>query len=173
MLYEYYYGYAISICMRYASTGEDAIEMMNDGFVKVFKGVLSFVESGDDHTLPIIFMAWIKRIMINTCINHIKTMARRVSWTAADYTVNSVVADDEDPMESMAYDDLVKLVQQLSPAYRSVFCLFAIDGFTHEEIARILGVSVGTSKSNLLKARKNLQRMLAQQTNDMQIVMAS
>jgi len=60
----------------------------------------------------------------------------------------------EDPMESMAYNDLVKLVQQLTPAYRSVFCLFAIDGFTHEEISRILGISLGTSQIKSIESKK-------------------
>ncbi|WP_338075440.1 sigma-70 family RNA polymerase sigma factor [Chitinophaga oryziterrae] len=169
-LYEQYYGFANSICVRYASTDEDAREVLNDGFVKVFKGILSFVVYGDESTLPIVFMAWLKRIMINTSINHSKLMARRISWTVADNTLNSAASHMEDPMESMAYNDLVKLIQQLSPAYRSVFCLFAIDGFTHEEISRILGISLGTSKSNLLKARRNLRKMLEQQ---MHMVMAS
>lgn len=169
-LYEHYYGFANSICVRYASTDEDALEVVNDGFVKVFKGVLSFVVYGDESTLPIVFMAWLKRIMINTSINHSKLMARRISWTVADNTLSGIAAHMEDPMENMAYNDLVKLIQQLSPAYRSVFCLFAIDGFTHEEISRILGISLGTSKSNLLKARRNLRRMLEQQ---MQMVKAS
>jgi len=165
-LYEQYYGFANSICVRYASTDEDAREVLNDGFVKVFKGILTFVVYGDESTLPIVFMAWLKRIMINTSINHSKLMAKRISWTVADNNASYM----EDPIESMAYNDLVKLVQQLTPAYRSVFCLFAIDGFTHEEISRILGISLGTSKSNLLKARRNLRRMLEQQT---QMVMAS
>ena len=172
-LYEHYYGFAISTCLRYAATDEDALEVMHDGFVKVFKGVLSFVEYGDESTLPVVFMAWLKRIMINTSINHSKMKARRVSWTAADNALNVVAAHIQDPLQHMAYNDLVKLVQRLSPAYRSVFCLFAIDGFTHEEIGGILGISSGASKSNLLKARKNLQRMLEQQNHHMQIVMAS
>lgn len=71
-------------------------------------------------------------------------------------------ASFKSPVDDMAYTDLVKLIQKLSPAYRNTFSLFAIEGFSHEEIAKTLGISVGASKSNLLKARKNLREMLEQ-----------
>lgn len=161
VLYEHYYGFAISICMRYAPTGEDAIEIMNDGFVKIFKGIISFREPDDDQVLEKVLMAWIKRIMINTGINFSKSVAGYIFWTSREATMLSHVAAGNSSSDgNLRYEDLLKFIQRLSPAYRNTFCLYAIDGYTHEEIANLLGTSVGTSKSNLMKARRNLKKML-------------
>ncbi len=146
--------------MRYTADTEDTVEILNDGFVKVFRGILKFTESEDEIVLSKMFMSWLKTIMINTGINHSKSMARRISWSVNDEAANNMASHQHSPIESMAYNELVKLIQKLSPAYRNTFSLYAIDGFTHEEISGILGISVGTSKSNLLKARKNLRKLL-------------
>lgn len=99
--------------------------------------------------------------MIHTSINHYQAAKRKADRVNSppeqpEMQTSGSAADD------MAYLDLVKLIQRLSPAYRATFSLFAIEGFSHEEIAKTLGISVGTSKSNLLKARKNLRDMLEQ-----------
>lgn len=147
--------------MRYAPTGEDAIEIMNDGFVKIFKGIVSFREPDDAGVLEKVLMAWIKRIMINTGINFSKSVAGYTFWTSHDGSALNYTATSHSNSDgNLAYEDLLKFVRRLSPAYRNTFCLYAIDGYTHEEIANLLGVSVGTSKSNLMKARKNLKKML-------------
>ena len=160
MLYEQFYGFALSVCLRYASSREEATEMMNDGFVKVFQGIGTFKEPEDQQLLLKIFMAWLKKIMINTSINYSKAAATR-----SDHVLNYEEAgadgnDAKTAIDNLAYMDLIRLVQQLSPAYRNTFSLYAIEGYTHVQIARILGISVGASKSNLLKARKNLREML-------------
>ncbi|ANI88428.1 RNA polymerase subunit sigma-24 [Arachidicoccus ginsenosidimutans] len=160
ILYERYYGFAYSVCMRYTSNNEDAIETMNDGFVKIFKGVAKFTEPEDNTNLPKAFMGWVKTIMINTSINHAKSVARKISWTATDDAAQNIASHQHSPISDISYTELVKMVQRLSPAYRNTFSLYAIEGFSHEEIAGILGISVGTSKSNLLKARKNLRKIL-------------
>lgn len=160
ILYEQYYRFAISVCIRYAANNDDAAEILNDGFVKIFKAIHAFTEPEDKTILPKMFMAWVKRIMINTGINYSKALARKISWTAADASLNNIASHTQTPVEAMGYDELIKMVQKLSPAYRNTFCLYAVDGYTHEEIAAALGISVGTSKSNLLKARRNLRKML-------------
>ncbi|MCH5686787.1 RNA polymerase sigma factor [Niabella sp. W65] len=98
--------------------------------------------------------------MINTGINYFKTFHK----ASAIHIAETLEDKDEyvkhsDP-DQLAYDELVKLIQKLSPAYRNTFCLYVIDGYKHEEIAGMMGISVGASKSNLLKARKNLRKML-------------
>ncbi|MGJ7031262.1 RNA polymerase sigma factor [Niabella hirudinis] len=160
-LYEQYFGFALSICLRYTASKEEALEMANDGFVKVFRGIAHFQEPEDPALLSKIFMSWLKKIMIHTSINHYQAAKRKADRVNSppeqpEMQTSGSAADD------MAYLDLVKLIQRLSPAYRATFSLFAIEGFSHEEIAKTLGISVGTSKSNLLKARKNLRDMLEQ-----------
>ncbi|MGF7231761.1 RNA polymerase sigma factor [Arachidicoccus sp.] len=161
VLYEKYYGYAVSICMRYSANNEDTIEIMNDGFVKIFRSISRFIEPEDENILQKVFMSWFKTIMVNTGINHSKALARKISWTVTDEKMNNISSDNGRVSEDkMAYDELINLIRKLSPAYRNTFSLYALDGYTHEEISRILGISIGTSKSNLLKARKNLRKML-------------
>lgn len=151
MLYKALYSYAMSICLRYSNNRYEASDIMNDGFYKVFKNIEKY-----DYAKP--FKAWLGRIMQNTAIDHYRAnlkVAYLVDLEKADeICVNSVVE------QKLAYDDLLALIQKLSPAYRTVFNLFVIDGYSHEEIAEILQISQGTSKSNLFKARKKLQAML-------------
>ncbi|WP_026309582.1 RNA polymerase sigma factor [Niabella aurantiaca] len=160
-LYEQYFGFALSVCFRYTASREDALEVVNDGFVRVFRGIAHFQEPDDPDLLSKIFMSWLKRIMIHTGINHYKSAKRRAERTDT-LSDQAGEASFRSPVDGMAYTDLVKLIQKLSPAYRNTFSLFAIEGFSHEEIAKTLGISVGASKSNLLKARKNLREMLEQ-----------
>lgn len=160
-LYEQYFGFALSVCFRYTSSKEDALEVVNDGFVRVFRGIAHFQEPDDPELLSKIFMSWLKRIMIHTGINHYKS-AKRKAERPDMMPGQANEASFKSPVDDMAYTDLVKLIQKLSPAYRNTFSLFAIEGFSHEEIAKTLGISVGASKSNLLKARKNLREMLEQ-----------
>ena len=151
MLYKALYSYAMSICLRYSNNRYDASDIMNDGFYKVFNNITNY-----DHAKP--FKAWLGRIMQNTAIDHYRAnlkVAYLLDIEKADHvSVNSVVE------QNLAYEDLLALVQKLSPAYRTVFNLFAIDGYSHEEIADMLHINQGTSKSNLFKARKKLQEML-------------
>lgn len=152
LLYKEFYSYGMAICRRYVLTEVDAAEVLNNGFLKVFTHIDRY-----DPSKP--FKAWIARIITNTAIDH--------------YRMNLKFSDHEDinthanlgkgavVYEQLAYKDLLDLVRGLSPAYRTVFNLYAIDGYSHEEIAQILNISVGTSKSNLFKARQKLQEKLS------------
>jgi len=160
VLYEQYYGYVFTICIRYASTREEATQILNDGFVRAFRGLSSFdVPEKDTDILPA-FMGWLKKIMIHTGINYKKSLIRQISWDSHDNEAENLPSKDRHPIESMAYEELVALIQNLSPAYRHVFSLFVLDGYSHEDIAKIMNISIGTSKSNLLKARGKLRKML-------------
>ncbi|SDD93118.1 RNA polymerase sigma factor [Niabella drilacis] len=160
-LYERYFGFALAVCLRYTASREEALEMVNDGFVKVFRGIAHFREPDDPELLSRIFMSWLKKIMIHTSINHYQSAKRKADGIDSRPELPEA-ATPGNAVDDMAYLDLIKLIQRLSPAYRATFSLFAIEGFSHEEIAKTLGISVGTSKTNLMKARKNLREMLEQ-----------
>ncbi|MBL6449025.1 sigma-70 family RNA polymerase sigma factor [Fulvivirga sp. 29W222] len=151
MLYKHYYGYAMSICVRYAQDHEEAREILNDAFMKVFAKI-------DMYDSKRSFKGWLRRIMINTAIDHFR--ANKKHYYHADITEGHDQQVSVDVIDDMSHNDILELVQRLSPMYRTVFSLYVIDGYNHEEIAKQLGISVGTSKSNLSKARANLRKML-------------
>ncbi|WP_317195497.1 RNA polymerase sigma factor [Rufibacter psychrotolerans] len=150
-LYQRFYGYAMSVCVRYSADVEEAREVLNDGFMKVFTRLAQY-----DPNKP--FKGWIRRIMINTALDNYRHNLKH--YHAADLDTSPPVAATADVVSDLNYEYLMGLIQQLSPAYRTVFNLYVIDGYTHEEIAGMLGISPGTSKSNLSKARANLREVL-------------
>ena len=151
MLYKAFYGFAMAICLRYASDRDEAAEIMNTGFFKVFTKIESF-----DASRP--FKAWLGRIMTNASIDHYRA---NLKMAYADDLETAEHLDDGTYTDSnLNYQDLLKLIQKLPQAYRTVFNLFAIDGYSHEEIAEMLNINIGTSKSNLFKARQKLKQMI-------------
>lgn len=152
LLYQHYYGYAMSICVRYCRSMEESKEIVNDGFMKVFQKI-------DQHATESSFKAWLRKIMINSSIDHYRKEVKHrhheeINGKTFLESVNNNALDD------LSYAELISMIQKLSPAYRAVFNLYVIDGFTHQEIAQALGISEGTSKSNLMKARENLKKMI-------------
>lgn len=152
LLYQHYYGYAMSICVRYCHSVEEAKEIVNDGFIKIFTKIKQYeMESS--------FKAWLRRIMINTAIDHYRKELKH--YYHQDIQALSIKeTNDGSALSDLSHDELIGLVQALTPAYRTVFNLYAIDGFTHQEISKLLNISEGTSKSNLMKARNNLKKAL-------------
>jgi RNA polymerase sigma-70 factor (ECF subfamily) len=150
-LYYNFYGFAMGICLRYARNRDEAVEILNDGFYKVLTRLDKY-----DPSKP--FLPWLSRIMTNTAIDHYRAELKHP--ITSDLAELEIKVEENDIQSKLNYEDLLKLVQALPPGYRTVFNLFAIDGFTHEEIAKQLGISVGTSKSNLFKARQKLMSML-------------
>ncbi|WP_338872969.1 sigma-70 family RNA polymerase sigma factor [Spirosoma sp. SC4-14] len=153
LLYRQFYGYAMSICLRYAPTREGALEVLNDGFLKVFTRLEQY-----EQTQP--FKGWLRRILINTAVDHYRQEVRHFYHEDVEQADQAAVAESTDAYSQLAYEELMGLIQRLSPAYRLVFNLYVIDGFTHDEIASQLGISVGASKSNLARARENLRQLL-------------
>ena len=150
-LYKAFYGFAIGICLRYTGNRDDAAEVMNQGFLKVFNKIDTL-----DPSRP--FKAWLGRIMINVSIDHYRA---NLKMAYSEDLENAENVDDGTFTDSaLNYQDLLAMVQQLPQGYRAVFNLFAIDGYSHEEIAATLNISVGTSKSNLFKARQKLKQMI-------------
>jgi RNA polymerase sigma-70 factor (ECF subfamily) len=152
MLYKEFYSYGMAICRRYSLNDYDAADVLNDGFLKVFTHIGKY-----DPEKP--FKSWLGRIITNTAIDHYRMNLKFSDHDDVDtyqHIGNAAAIYDQ-----LAYKDLLTLVQGLSPAYRTVFNLYAIDGYSHEEIAELLKISAGTSKSNLFKARQKLQEKLA------------
>lgn len=160
-LYMLYYSYAMSICLRYARTRDEAMEAVNDGFMKLFRDVNRF-DTAKYEQLSGSFRGWLKRIMIHTAIDQYRANEKHRQQQSIEDTPALHHADSGGTaLDALSYDEIIELVRQLTPAYRAVFNLYAIDGFTHEEIAQQLGISVGASKSNLSKARGHLRTLLA------------
>jgi RNA polymerase sigma-70 factor (ECF subfamily) len=150
-LYERYYGKMMVVCMRYASGKDQATEMLNTGFFKVFKTIESFAQKGGN------LEAWIYRIMVNTSIDFLRSEIRH----RHDDIEKTVYAEDTtDVVAQLNAEQIIEMVHSLTPAYRTVFNLYVIEGYNHAEIGEMLGISEGTSKSNLAKARARLQEMI-------------
>lgn len=150
----------MGICLRYASDRDEAKQIVNDGFYKVLTRLDRY-----DPSKP--FLPWLSRIMTNTAIDHYRAELKHP--ITSDLAELEIQGKENDIQSKLNYDDLIKLVQTLPPGYRTVFNLFAIDGYTHEEISEQLGISVGTSKSNLFKARQKLRSMLEANDNKTEI----
>jgi len=150
-LYLRFYNYAMSICLRYSKHREEAMEIVNDGFVKAFSNLKRY----KDHTS---FKAWLRRILINASIDYYRRNEKHYHNVAISYAKDEYVS--EDALSKIQEKEVISLIQQLPPSYRMVFNLFVIEGFNHREIADKLGISIGTSKSNLAVARSKLKREL-------------
>lgn len=151
MLYKTLYGFAMGICLRYAANRYEAAEILNTGFFKALTNIKKYDESRP-------FKAWLGRIITNTAIDYYRTNLK-VAYTE-DIETAGDIGVDEAVSTKLNYEDLLALVQNLPQAYRTVFNLYAIDGYSHDEIAAMLGINAGTSKSNLHKARQKLQQMI-------------
>lgn len=150
-LYKEFHGYCMSICLRYAETRDDAVEIMNDGFLKVF----TYIKSYD---LNLAFKPWIRKIMINSALDHIKKYQLKLEQLEIEAGLRELVQESQ--LDVLNYEDLLELIRKLPMAYRTVFNLYAIEGYKHEEIAEMLQINIGTSKSNYHKAKKKLQDLL-------------
>jgi len=163
IIYCSYYGYAMAICERYTGSNEDAVEILNDGFLKIFKEIYKYKPAYTNRIAS--FKGWLRKIMVYTAIDHFRKFRKHTLPGHEDPVTLQVASHFENPLDKMTYEELLKLVQKLSPAYRTVFNLFVIEGMSHEEISKQLGIAEGTSKSNLAKARMHLQKMIINETD--------
>lgn len=148
-LYKMFAAKMYGVCLHYSKDSTEAEDILQEGFYKILKNIKSFKNEGS-------FEGWVRRIMINTALEKY----RKQKFL---YPVNDVfeVAEDfsyDDIISEISAKDLLKLIQNLSPKYRMVFNLYAIDGYSHKEIGEMLGITIGTSKSNLSRARIILQK---------------
>ncbi len=159
-LYMLYYGFSMGICMRYSAHYAEAEEIVNDGFLKIFNKIEEFEPSYKSYEAS--FVGWIKKIFIYTAIDQYRKNNRPVTIPMLDDRYLEITENSASPVDNMSYKEIIELVQKLSPTYRTVFNLYVLDGFKHAEISKQLKISVGTSKSNLAKARMNIKKMLKQ-----------
>ena len=160
-LYNSFYGYAMSVCDRYTSRDEDASEILNDGFIKIFKEIHNFKPAYSDVISS--FKGWLRKIMVYTAIDHFRKNNKHQNVIELDAAVVHLPIESETAVDKISHDEIIRFIQDLSPAYRTVLNLFIVEGFSHDEISKHLDISVGTSKSNLAKARKQLQKILYHQ----------
>jgi RNA polymerase sigma factor (sigma-70 family) len=165
-IYSSFYGYAMAVCDRYTNSQDDAVEILNDGFLKIFKEIHRYKPAYSDVVSS--FKGWMRKIMVYTAIDHFRKNYKHQFTTDLDSGIVQVSSGGEDALDRISYEDIIRSIQDLTPGYRAVFNLFVIEGFTHEEISDQLGISIGTSKSNLAKARRQLQKILFRQ-NQIQI----
>src|SRR5688572_20846243 len=140
-----------AVCLRYAGNAEEAEDIVQEGFIKVFKKMDSFRSEGS-------FEGWIRRIFVNTAIEHFRR--KNYLQPVTEKEENTVEGKYLSVLDSLAEKDVIALIQQLSPGYRAVFNMYVIEGYTHKEIADILGISEGTSKSQLSRAKSVLQDLV-------------
>jgi RNA polymerase sigma-70 factor (ECF subfamily) len=157
-LYAHFYGYAFSICQRYVNKEEETLEVVNDGFLKIFNEIKNFQPRYDSFENSL--KGWIRRIFINTAIDHVRKEKNRLIFMHDQIDAVENVSVPAAGLERLSHKELLDLITKLTPAYRMVFNMYVIDGYTHEEISGLLNIAVGTSKSNLAKARLNLQKMI-------------
>jgi RNA polymerase sigma-70 factor (ECF subfamily) len=150
----------MGICMRYSTSYIEAEEIINDGFLKIFKKIADFEPTHQN--LEASFTGWIKKIFVHTAIDQYRKSNKQHMLPLTDDNRLEIIDNAPGPMDNMSYKEIIELVQKLSPSYRTVFNLYVLDGYKHEEISKQMNISVGTSKSNLAKARLNIQKMLQQ-----------
>ncbi|MBK6372636.1 MAG: sigma-70 family RNA polymerase sigma factor [Saprospiraceae bacterium] len=150
-VYEDYYRLMMSICLRFAANENDAQDLLHDGFIKVINNFSKF-QIGT--SLP----SWLHRVMVNSCIDHYRKMVRRKTEDIDQVYGNHSL--DADAVSKYSEQEILNSIQLLSPTYRTVFVLYAIEGFSHKEIGSHLGITESTSRSNLVKARYKLQDIL-------------
>ena len=155
--------YAMGICYRYAQNHQEAEELANEGFVKLFRNLHRF-EMNRHADMFNALKGWFKRILINTCIDQYRKNQHNAVSHAVPEDHEHLADTQATAADMLSYKEIVEAVRLLSPSYRSVFNLFVIEGLTHEEISRHLGISVGTSKSNLSKAREKLKKIIKEIT---------
>jgi len=144
-LYEHFAGTMLGICYRYTKSMIDAEDVLQEGFIMVFKNLHQFRFSGE-------FGGWIRRIMVNTAINYLKKNSRyQTDLLFTDTMLHPV--SNEDPEVALNTKDLAELIRQLPPGYQAIFNLHAVEGYSHVEIGKIMGINEGTSRSQYARAR--------------------
>src|ERR1700722_2906257 len=151
ILYNTFSGKMFSVCLRYSNEYNSAQDLLQEGFVKVFRNIEKFRSEGS-------FEGWVRRIFVNTAIEHYRKQVNM--YALHDSEVKYYEYYEENALETLKHQDIMKMIQKLSDGYRTVFNLYVVEGYSHKEIGDMLGISEGTSKSQLARARYLLQRMI-------------
>jgi RNA polymerase sigma factor (sigma-70 family) len=158
-LYDLFARPMLSICYRYTKSISDAEDVLQEGFVKVFRNLSQYKSQGP-------LGGWIRRIMVTTAINYLKKNARYQTELVFPDEYMHVAANDHHPELRMEAKELADLIRQLPPGYQTIFNLYAVEGFNHVEIGKILGIQESTSRSQYARARALLIQWIEQKNND-------
>jgi len=150
-LYSKYSPKMFAVCLRYGKDYHSAEDILQEGFIKAFKNLEKFRFEGS-------FEGWLRRIFVNTAIEHFRK--HTTMYPIMDYVTTGNDSKEDITLTKMAAEDIMELVNKLSPGYRTVFNLYVIEGYSHKDIAERLGISIGTSKSQLARSRYLLQKMV-------------
>lgn len=143
----------MSICLRYATSRDEAAEILNDGFMKIFSSISRF-----NFDRP--FKPWLRKILVNASINRYHQRQRQLK--TEEITELCTESDDEKILSGISYQEVIEMLHKLPPSYRAAFNLHVVEGYSHEEIAGMLNITVGTSKSNLFKAKEQLKKIVSE-----------
>ncbi len=156
MLYTRFSSKMYGVCLRYSSNADDAQDLLQEGFIKVYKNLVKFRGDGS-------FEGWIRRIFVNTSIEHFR---KKVNLYSVTETQEKTIEDKEwNVLDDLAEKDIINMIHELSPGYRAVFNLHVVEGYSHKEIAIMLGINEGTSKSQLARAKTVLKKMIETRLN--------
>jgi len=147
-----------AVCLRYANNPNDAQDLLQEGFIKVYRNLHRFRAEGS-------FEGWVRRVFVNTSIEHFRKKSTQLS-SVSEKEENTIEDVDISALDSLAEKDIINIVQELSPGYRTVFNLYVVEGYSHKEVGELLGISEGTSKSQLARAKSILQKKVAQYLTD-------
>ena len=156
-LYDKYAPKMYGICLRYAANTEDAKEILQDGFVKVFINLSKFKAAGS-------FEGWMRRIFVNTAIEHYRR--KNQLYAISENQEENIPNQDISPLDELAAEDIIRLISELPNGYRTVFNLFAVEGYSHKEIATMMNITEGTSKSQYARAKAWLQEKIGNRNQD-------
>ena len=151
MLYKHFYGYAMGIGLRYCFSRDDAMETVNDAFIKVFKSINSF--SGEKPFKP-----WLRSVVINAAIDRRRKDMKLQLNTGLEHAAE--ITNHQTIIEDLNAQDIIKLMQQIPVVQATVFNLYEIDGYSHDEIGAMLGLSASSSRVYLTRAKEKLRTLL-------------
>jgi len=155
-IYNSFYGYAMAICDCYVNREEDAVEILNDGFLKIFKEIHHYKPAYANEINS--FKGWLRKIMVYTAIDHFRKNQKHKVIGELDTSLVHTATNEENGFDKLSYEEIIRFIQDLSPAYRTVLNLFIVEGFSHEEIADRLDISIGTSNQTLPKRENNCKK---------------
>ena len=156
LLYDKFSPKMYGVCLRYSGNEDDASDILQEGFIKVYKNLIKFRGEGS-------FEGWIRRIFVNTSIEHFRKKVKLYNVT--EVQENTIEDTNLDALDMLATKDIIKLINELSPGYKAVFNMHVIEGYSHKEIADILGITEGTSKSQLARAKGVLKKLVETRLN--------
>lgn len=157
LLYRKYYSYVLSICLRYSCNSAEAKEILNDGFFNVLTKI-------DKYNAAFPFLSWLRKVIVHAAIDYNRKYGKFSQNLEGDEPTESMMpAGLNGALEKLSYEEAIAFIQKLPPAYCIIFNLYVMEEYTHQEIAELLGINPGTSRSNLHKARIKLRQILEQE----------